>query len=81
MDYINKLISIKESKCITEEDIKKLIHDESSFFRLPINVLKGILDFLEVPLDKMDNLISELLSVEVYKKSVSEQRIIMGKNQ
>lgn len=76
-------IDNKRQKLLTEEDVQKmqlideLLFDEECFFKLDMETAIGILEFLEVPEEKMIGLYQTLISPEAYLEKGVKQRIIL----
>lgn len=74
MKSIKELVDEKKSLITSAEDIEKievieeLLKEESSFFDLDLETFFGILDFLGVPEEEMENYYSSILSFENYSK-------------
>ncbi len=72
---IDKLVEEKKSKILTEEEQEKISQIESLlkikgiFFKLNMDTVIGILDFLEVPHENIKEMYINLTSPEMYKAS------------
>ena len=75
MDYLNELLKQKELIAKSSEDIKKieiiksLFLDKSIFFKMKIDTAYGILSFLGVDSDKIDDVYMSLISSDEYMKT------------
>lgn len=78
---INELVKIKEEKITTEEEkkkieiIKKLMFEKDWMFRANVELVMGILEFLEVPKDEIESVYLSLISPENFIKNHPQERI------
>lgn len=81
MKSIKELVDEKKKLVSEQTDLEKievieeLLTEESSFFDLDLETFLGILDFLGVPEEEMNNYYNSVLSFENYKK-ISNVRLI-----
>lgn len=74
MKSIKELVEEKKKLVSEQTDLEKievieeLLTEESSFFDLDLETFLGILDFLGVPEEEMNNYYNSVLSFENYKK-------------
>lgn len=78
---IEELVLIKEKKIVTEEDkekiqvIKDILVEEDWMFRTNMEIVIGILEFLEVPKDKMIDYYISLISPKNFSEKHPKERI------
>ncbi len=74
MDYLRKLLTQKELEAKTSDDLEKidtikdLFTDDGIFFKMNIDTAYGILYFLGIPKDKIEETYMSLISPETYMK-------------
>ncbi len=75
MDHLRELLKQKENEVTTSEDIykvniiKDLFADDGIFFKMNIYTAYGILYFLGIPKEEIENTYMSLTSAEEYMKT------------
>ena len=78
IDDLRGLLAKKELKVNTPEDkekvelLKDLFIDDGIFFKIDIETAFGILDFLEVPEEKIKEVYFSLISYKQYEDTMEE---------
>ncbi len=81
IDEIKKLLELKKQQQLTNEDLEKIetiediLQEENWMFKLDMDTVVGMLEFLGVPDNKIMKVYSSLTSSDSYLKHNIKERI------